>query len=97
MLIITATKPSPSQIRFEFNGAAAQIEVARTALEVGSICERIEKPNPGLIVNVSAALLKAIVSLNLIETVDGAPFIPLFLPTFGGRSENHRQSEPVCI
>lgn len=97
MLIITATKPSPSQIRFEFNGAAAHIDVARTALEVGSICEWIEKPNPGLIVNVSAALLKAIDSLNLIETVDGAPFVPLFLPSFGSRTENHRLSEPDCV
>lgn len=92
MVIITAHKHSISEIRFEFQGPAAHIDVARAALETGSITHWIDTPTPTLIGQVSPSLLKAIASLNMIETVDGTPFVPLFIPAFG---HGQKTNEPL--
>lgn len=82
MLIITAHKHSTAQIRFEFEGPAAHIDVARQALSAGSDAEFIAGLSPTLIISVSPALNRAIASLNLIHTIDGQPFLPIFVPLF---------------
>lgn len=87
MLIITAHKHSANQVRFEFDGSAAHTEVAIAALQQGSRSQRLDTPSAMLIVNVSSAVLHEIASLSCIESVDGTPFIPLFLPHFGQSSE----------
>lgn len=83
MLVIHAFKHSPSQILLQFCGGATHVEVARSILEQVPDTQWIDIPRSGLIIRVSPALLDAIHTLSQIQSIDGEPFAPLFLPYFG--------------
>lgn len=83
MLMITAYKHSHHQIRLEFQGPANHQEVAKNVLRRHVRSETTTGSETDLIVDVSSELLADIVSLSLIDEVDGTVFLPIFIPKFG--------------